>query len=188
MIPVHLVVPLGELAHDIADVSVNGLVGLRSVWLWHIDRHVSLLEKYSVAKHLCGQVFIEIGVGSFGIPGILDVIRDVSRTVRLGEEVIFFLTRLLISSLVVAVEHCGQGIHSPELLGRRLRSYSFVIDLLFHFVEPFLDVKEVIHLVGELASLGRIGVINILQVRANRDLVLFIVLVDHQLVSAHGRE
>ena len=43
-------------------------------------------------------------------------------------------------------------------------------------------------MVGELASLGGGGVINILQVRANRDLVLFVVLVDHELVSAHRGE
>ena len=79
----NLYIRLGQLAHYIADISVNRLVGLRSVWIGHVNLHVLLLKDNAITEHFNSQILIEVTIGAFRILSVLtDVVGDVRSAVR----------------------------------------------------------------------------------------------------------
>ena len=62
------------------------------------------------------------------------------------------------------------------------------IAITSHFVDPLVYVEKVVHLVSCFASSDAERSEDVLQVGAHGDLVLFVILVHHHLVSSHRRK
>ena len=93
---VHLYVTLRQLAHDLADVPGERLVGLGRLRLGHVNLHLLLLEQDSIAKHFCRRVLVKVAVCALRVATSANVVWDVRCAVRLREQVVFSFAYLII--------------------------------------------------------------------------------------------
>ena len=151
-------VSLRQFPHNIVYVAIDGLVSLGCRRFWHVYLHVLLLEYNSIPEHFHSQLFVKIAVRALRILGVADIVGDVCRTVRFGEEIVFSFSRLLIC----IVHHCGESIDSSKFFCWGASASCLLRVLIPHFVEPLLNVEEIIHLIGGLSTLGAVGVVDVL--------------------------
>ena len=135
----YLRVTLREFRDDIIDEPLQRLVTLGNIRIWNLNFHVFLLEIDSIPKHLNGQVFVKVCVGTLRVFGS-SILWDVRCAIRFRQQVIFLFTSLAIRA--ISITDC---VLSLELLSGRA-IFVCLIGIARYLVHPFVDIEIVVHL------------------------------------------
>ena len=179
MIPVNRLIHRSQLAYYFVCKALYRLMSLRFCRIRQFYFHFLALEDDTVPKHLSGQVFVKVSVGSAYVLGSA-ALGDMRCAIWLRKEVVLFA----FCCLIISNKWRRKSIDSFELFRGRALVFR-ILWFVVHFGHPFVNIEVIVVILLGLATLHNERVVNVLQVGTDCNFVLLVVLVYHVLIAAH---
>ena len=162
-------------------------MSLTNFWFWNFCSHCLLVEIDSVTKHLLRELFVKVSICSFRVLGSR-IIWYMLSTGWLSQQDIVIVNKVYVLFIFAALVIIVSIVVWRSLLFLQTKTFIIFREwtcVVWEFVNQFLKVEVIVHILGWAAVFGYERVITVLQMCTNSNFISFVVLIYKGLISAH---